>query len=196
MKDEISMLKEEAAWIRRKLGLPEDTPMFSGSGKQDSAFAGPPNGVTTVAGTLHVVCSGHHGMQTYIKAFRCDDKQGEIARLTVDLAEAREKMENLLAVIREVQGQRADDTCWLDIDRVFQAAGLPVPDRRVGDKAAMLNNCARYLEVLCEDGGWKSYAELEEELRQAGEEIERLNVIVSKTVLRGPEPRENIRNQG
>lgn len=74
-------LAEEAAWIRRKLGLPEDCPFLGG----------PPS----VAGAMHVVCSNAHGYTTYIEAFRCDDKQGEIARLAV----ARDKLIDVLRMI-------------------------------------------------------------------------------------------------
>lgn len=84
---------------------------------------------------------------------------------------SREQLQNELQrtrnVIRDVHSQRADDCCWLDIDRIFKAIGLPVPDRRVGDKAAMLQNCARYLDVMCQGGEWRSYAELEEDLERA-----------------------------
>jgi hypothetical protein len=69
------------AWIRRKLGLAPDTPMFHGGGP-------------TIAGTLHVLCSDAHGMQAYIRAYKCDDKQGEIARLTVEVRELRARLES------------------------------------------------------------------------------------------------------
>lgn len=72
-------------------------------------------------------------------------------------------VENLLAVIKDVHAQHADDLCWMDIDRIFAAAGLPVPDRRVGNKEAMKRNCDRFIDVMCRDGVWKSYAELEQE---------------------------------
>lgn len=72
----------------------------------------------------------------------------------------------LMTVIKEVHAQHADDNCWLDIDRIFHAAGLPIPDRRVGDKAAMLQNCERYIDIMCKEGGhWKSYAQIEQELQ-------------------------------
>ena len=81
-------------------------------------------------------------------------------RMTVALRTERDR---LLAVIREVHGQYADDLCWMDIDKIFFAAGLPVPDRSVGDKAAMLSNCKRFIEAMCQDGKWQSYKELESE---------------------------------
>lgn len=61
--------KYESRWIRRKLELPAN------------ASTG------DLQGQMHVVCSHAHGYMTYIKAFKCDDKQGEIARLTVAVRE-------------------------------------------------------------------------------------------------------------
>lgn len=73
-------------------------------------------------------------------------------------------MNDLLAVIRDVHSQHADDLCWMDIDRIFAAAGLPVPDRRVGNKELMKANCHRFIDTMCAGGKWKSYAQLEREL--------------------------------
>lgn len=66
---------EALAWIRKKLGLPEDAQMTTG---QD-----------TICGRLHVWDSHQHGYNAYITAYKCNDKQGEIARLTAALHEAR-----------------------------------------------------------------------------------------------------------
>ena len=66
--------------------------------------------------------------------------------------------------VAEHHGQRADDRCWLDDDRLYAAAGLPVVDRRVGDKNEMLGNCRLFLSQRCDTGGWKSYRELEEDV--------------------------------
>jgi hypothetical protein len=74
-----------------------------------------------------------------------------------------EGINNLLKVIADVHSQHADDLCWMDIDKIFVAAGLPVPDRRVGDKKAMKANCSRFIDVMCADGKWKPYAQLEAE---------------------------------
>lgn len=74
------------------------------------------------------------------------------------------KLENLLKVIREVHSQYADDVCWMDIDKIFLAAGLEVPDRKVGDKEKMKANCARFIDTMCQGGNWKSYQELESEI--------------------------------
>lgn len=84
------------------------------------------------------------------------------------------EIDNLLSVIRKVHSQHADDLCWMDIDLIFKAAGMPVPDRKVGDKEAMKRNCARFVDTMCAGGDWKSYAELEEENRQLRNQIEAL----------------------
>lgn len=82
------------------------------------------------------------------------------------LPAALRRLIHLETVIRDAHSQRADDCCWMDVDRIFAAIGLPVPDRRVGDKAAMLANCGRFLDVLCSSGHWPSYADLEREIEQ------------------------------
>ena len=82
----------------------------------------------------------------------------------------------LEAAIKVHHDQKADDRCWMDDLVLYQAAGLPVHDCRVGDKAAMLANCARFIDKRCAGGGWPSYAELEAErnrLRNALEGVVR-----------------------
>lgn len=77
---------------------------------------------------------------------------------------ASAKRELLLdAAIRKHHGQKADDRCHFDDDELYASAGLPPCDKRVGDKAAMMVNCARFLERRCEGGGWPSYADLEKQ---------------------------------
>lgn len=62
------------------------------------------------------------------------------------------------------RSQKADDRCIEDDDRLYEALGDGIKcDRRVGDKAAMLENCRRFIDIRCEGGGWRSYAELEAE---------------------------------
>lgn len=78
-----------------------------------------------------------------------------------------EETENLLSVIKRIHvlhSKGTDDTCWMDLDIVFQAAGLPVPERPVGCKEAMYRNCKRFIDVKCSGGTWKSYEELETEI--------------------------------
>lgn len=75
----------------------------------------------------------------------------------------RAEADKLRAAIVEHHAQKADDRCIEDDDRLYAAAGLPPCDRRVGDKAAMLKNCERFINNRCEGGGWPTYAALEAE---------------------------------
>ena len=90
-----------------------------------------------------------------------------------------QEVQLLRQVIREVHSQHADDICWLDIDKIFEAVGLPVPDRSVGNKEAMLKNCKRFLDIMCSGGKWKSYAELEAEVSQLRQNVSLLCHTVS-----------------
>ncbi len=66
--------------------------------------------------------------------------------------------------IRQHHAYHADDRCIEDDDALYAAAGLPPCDRRVGDKAAMLRNCERFVTQRCEGGGpWRTYEELEKD---------------------------------
>lgn len=85
----------------------------------------------------------------------------ELGAMWRELDDARAENARLTTAIGEHHAQKADDRCVEDDDRLYAAAGLPLCDRRVGDKAAMLANCARYIERRCEGGGWPSYVELE-----------------------------------
>jgi len=71
--------------------------------------------------------------------------------------------EKLLKVIKDVHSQKVDDVCWMDIDLIFKAAGLPIPDRSVGDKDAMLKNCKVFIETMCSKGNWESYEKVKKE---------------------------------
>ena len=64
--------------------------------------------------------------------------------------------------------QKANDRCIEDDDRLYEALGDGVKcDRRIGCPEAMLENCRRFIQQRCEDGGpWKAYAELEAEIEQ------------------------------
>lgn len=81
-RDKLKSLDEEATWVRRKLGLSEDCGFVSGR--------------PTLAGEMHVVCADAHGMRKYISSHKCDDKQGEIARLSASLAKIRAKIEDVV----------------------------------------------------------------------------------------------------
>lgn len=73
----------------------------------------------------------------------------------------------LRRAIKTHRAQKADDRCIEDDDRLYAvlADGIKC-DRRVGDKAAMLRNCDRFIDRRCQSGGWRSYAELEVEIRR------------------------------
>lgn len=79
--EKIAELKEEADWVRKKLNLPVETTLTTTR--------------PSLAGELHVLCADAHGMRTYINAYKCDDKQGQIARLTVELGVAHERIQEL-----------------------------------------------------------------------------------------------------
>lgn len=87
-------------WICRKLGLPEGTKLLTGE--------------QTIAGTMHNVCAAAHGYETYIKAHKCDDKQGEIARLTVERDEWASKWQQLRRELAELRYPGMDRVVMAD----------------------------------------------------------------------------------
>lgn len=95
---------------------------------------------------------------------------------------ATKEAQALHAAIATHHAQKADDRCIEDDDRLYAAAGLPPCDRRVGDKAAMLRNCERFIDRRCEGGGWPTYAELESRLAAAALERDRLSASL-RTVM-------------
>ncbi len=115
---------EALAWIRRKLELPEDAQMFTGT--------------NTIAGALHVVCDHAHGYRTYVEAFRCNDKQGEIARLAVKVAQLQADNARLTEELQlskkgesdQVNHWRIKAQCYGNIVRgctpALEASGFPV----------------------------------------------------------------------
>lgn len=108
--------------------------------------------------------NGQHALLVCVRGGVFEDKDGGLYSVFGDVRYVMEM--SLLEVINDVHSQHADDLCWMDIDRIFIAAGLPVPDRSVGDKKAMLKNCDRFVNGMCKGGGgWKSYAELEQEIK-------------------------------
>lgn len=87
-----------------------------------------------------------------------------------------EELAVLKKAIQEHYDQHADDRCWMDDVQLYEAAGIRVdPERfKVGDRAAMLKNCERYVEHRCRDGGpWKSYAELEARIAELEQQNKR-----------------------
>jgi hypothetical protein len=68
----IERLREEARWVRAKLGLPKDAPFARGRG-------------ATLCGKLHVLEDQARVYTRYIAAGKCDDKSGEIARQSAEI---------------------------------------------------------------------------------------------------------------
>lgn len=118
-------LQEEASWVRRKLALPEHTPLFTGGG-------------TTLAGTLHVVCSHAHGYQTYIKAYKCNDKQGEIARLTVENARLLAACKEMLLLLEKEYGHGVKNGYFPEIKPVLERGRATVADAESTDTSASI----------------------------------------------------------
>lgn len=73
-----------------------------------------------------------------------------------------EAIKKLRKAIQNHRDQKADDRCWEDDLALYSVLEDDVvPDNHVGDTAAMLRNCERFIEQRCQGGGdWKSYAEL------------------------------------
>lgn len=76
--------------------------------------------------------------------------------------------------IRKHRRQRSDDRCWADDEELYAVLeDGDLGDNRVGDKAAMLKNCERYLQNRCEGGGWPTYAELEAKVKDLETKLEK-----------------------
>lgn len=75
--------------------------------------------------------------------------------------------ERAKAAIRKHRNQHGDDRCWLDDQELYAVLDDgDLGDNRVGDPAAMLENCKRFIAQRCIAGGpWVSYAELEGQLK-------------------------------
>lgn len=85
------------------------------------------------------------------------------------------EVERLKQAIRSHRGQRADDRCIEDDDKLYAALGDGIPcDRRVGDKFAMARSCLRFIDRRCEGGHWPSYVELEAERDALKASLERM----------------------
>lgn len=79
--------------------------------------------------------------------------------------------------IKTHRSQKADDRCIEDDDRLYEALGDGIKcDRRVGDKAAMLRNCERFIDNRCQGGGWPNYAQLEAEIGQAHHALDLMEI--------------------
>lgn len=106
-----------------------------------------------------------------------------LRELEADNSRLAAELGTLKEAIAEHHRQKADDRCIEDDDRLYASAGLPPCDRRVGDKDAMLANCARFIDRRCEGGKWPSYAELESELAAAVAERDELREALVPIVL-------------
>jgi hypothetical protein len=78
---------------------------------------------------MHIVCSHAYGYETYIKAYRCDDKQGEIARQAVRIGELEYEVKRLrefCQTLEETLLAEGDPFCgddWELMQRVRFALG-------------------------------------------------------------------------
>lgn len=117
------------------------------------------------------------GKYTFRTSQELADARRACVSTVVDRDNARADLNKLLDVIRGVHADHGDDLCWMGADDINRAAGLPVPDRRVGDKVAMFKNCERFVTQLCSGGGpWPSYKDLEEENARLRDELSELKV--------------------
>lgn len=87
-----------------------------------------------------------------------------------------ERIAHLEQAIREHRGQKADDRCIEDDDRLYDALGDGIKcDRRVGGKEAMLANYARFIDRRCVRGKWPTYQELEDEVERLKGELKEMS---------------------
>lgn len=103
------------------------------------------------------------------------------------LTKYQNRIAELEQAIRNHRDQKADDRCIEDDDRLYEALGDGIKcDRRVGSKFEMLKNCARFIDRRCEEGQWKTYAELEKENEDLWTGLDKLaNVLGAKIMKRG-----------
>jgi HEPN domain-containing protein len=108
-------------------------------------------------------------------------KTHDVDALVLTTRTLREERDRLRAAIAKHRSQKADDRCIEDDDELYAALGDGVKcDRRVGDKAAMLANCKRFIERRCEGGHWPSYAEVEAERDEAREGIRAAHKVLDE----------------
>lgn len=89
------------------------------------------------------------------------------------------KYDYLLNAVKYHHDQKADDRCFFDDAKLYQAAGLEPADNRVGCKEAMLENCKRFIENRCSNGGpWKSYAELEKDNEKLKNSLNQVRLVL------------------
>lgn len=73
------------------------------------------------------------------------------------------RLEQFRSAIKDHRDQYSDDRCWMDDQKLYRVLGDgDLGDNHIGDKRAMLENCKRFLDQRCAEGGpWATYAELE-----------------------------------
>lgn len=92
-------------------------------------------------------------------------QRAELKRLSQRCESISRERQRLRDAIAEHHAQKADDRCWMDDRKLYEAAGLPTDNYdQIGSPSAMLANCERFVTHRCSGGGpWVSYAELEAE---------------------------------
>lgn len=103
LRAELARLTAEAKWVRLKLEKPEDCPSHE------------------VYGAMHVLAAHAHGFTKYIEAHKCDDKQGEIARLEHAVFERDATISRLTAEVERL-GNHNDELINQNIDLASQLA--------------------------------------------------------------------------
>lgn len=98
LRQQLAEARAEQAWVRVKLKLPE-------AAESHEVYC-----------EMHVLEAHAHGYTKYIEAYKCDDKQGEIARQSVQLAAQSAEIERLR---KELSLERAANVRW-PIKRVEQ----------------------------------------------------------------------------
>jgi hypothetical protein len=116
------------------------------------------------------------------------DARQDAFKLARDL---NEEWKIRLDAVKEHHDQKADDRCIEDDTKLYAAFGLPPADHRVGDKAAMLENCALFIERRCESGGWSSYVELEARIVELQDQIEQSAALPLYITIQLPRGRKN-----
>ena len=136
-----------------------------------SMVEGEANSATRQARLIRYIGYAIEGKRELIKKLFGGNAPEDIQNELDSALALHDKLDALKAAISKHHSQKADDRCILDDDELYKAAGLSPVDRRVGDKEAMLANCARFIERRCEAGGWPTYVELEQKIKALEERL-------------------------
>lgn len=105
--------------------------------------------------------------------YRCEEKHPDKPHECC--SQVWEENCRLTEAIRKHRDQKADDRCWMDDLELYSILGEAVPvDNSVGDKFAMLKNCARFIEQRCTEGIWPTYAQLEKRISNLADALRTL----------------------